>query len=477
MQPIVFALFALMAALAYVRPRAGLAFMWFAIWLYPVKGMYGTLPFDIRLSDLWVVYMACLALLHGDPSVRRSWPIRLAVFWFLAMLAGNLSGWALGGFGNVTPLLKEGLKVGYVPCTALAVSSFLSTERDIRNHIAWLTSAITAASALSLLMMVFPHTFDAFLIPKQRLIWQSDWITSVDMVERRAIGTMGKVALGQVTLVGVVLAASQATGKLSAHRRALYVLAGMTSYVALVCTVSRGCLTALAVSVSVVFFATRRRVGTLAVAVLALTTLALSVPLAERVRSGFSGEQGGFSAFQQGVQTRLDIVRYFADTASWTYFLFGEGTAGGLHYGGTTHNAYIGAVVYCGMPGVALLVAMIVRGWSMGTRLVRFAPDPLSQSLGWFLQVLVLAFAVYGLSAENFFTVVPMQLYFAALVMAHNRLAAPWWARGVIPARAGRRYVRLSAPDHDVHHGHPPWPGTPHPAEPVPATHRASTAV
>ncbi|MBM4094333.1 MAG: hypothetical protein FJ276_33740, partial [Planctomycetes bacterium] len=206
LKAIVISLFAVMAIVAWWRPRAGLAFLWFAIWLYPVKGMYGLLPLDIRLSDVWVLYMAVIALAMTGLAAWRNRAVRLAALWFLAILAGDVSGWFLGESVSPTPFLKDALKALYVPCTAFTFAAFVHDGRDLRRQMTWLAAAAAAAGILGILMVHFPLDLDAFLIPKEKLAWQPEVIANAELVYRRAKGALGTPGLAQIVMTGLLVA-------------------------------------------------------------------------------------------------------------------------------------------------------------------------------------------------------------------------------------------------------------------------------
>jgi len=418
----VIALFAVMAYIAYERPLAGIAFMWVAIWLYPVKGMYGTLWLDIRLSDLWVVYVTFLAMLKGRTSWSRTLVVRLSLFWFLAILAGDLSGWWLRGGGNMRPYLKDAFKALYVPCSTLAVGAFLRSERDVRNLLGWLTAAIMAAGLLGILMVHYPARFETFTIPKEKLAWRPEIVAAADLLRRRARGTMGSPSLAQVSLVGILLSVCMATVRIRRNARIFYACSGLFCLVSLVYTVSRGCITALLCTLLWAFLVFRRRERVLALTAVGICLIVFNVALLQRLVIRFSGEEGGLTAFMQGLQARLTIARGFLRYPQPAYLFLGVGRIG--HKMGTTHNAYIGSFVYSGSPGIVLLGVLMVYAWRQATRLLRLVADPLSRALGHFLQMTVLSFGVYAFGAENFQSNIPMQLYFAGLAIVSDRLHA-----------------------------------------------------
>ena len=88
----------------------------------------------------------------------------------------------------------------------------------------------------------------------------------------------------------------------------------------------------------------------------------------------------------------------------------------------TAHNSYLGAFVYGGMFGVAVMAAIIVRVWKLGKRL-REAADAFSQGLGVYLAMFLIGMMLFGMVAELFQQTTGMQLVFAGMVLAERRLA------------------------------------------------------
>jgi len=224
--------------------------------------------------------------------------------------------------------------------------------------------------------------------------------------------------------------------RFSVFVKTVHILLAWVCYVALIYTVSRGAITAVAVALLWSIAAVRGRGHVLAFAATGVTLVFAFTPLLERLALRFSGEEGGVSEYMLGLGIRWEEVRPFVTRFHPSYLLFGRGMPGSAS---TTHNAYIGAFVYGGMLGVAVLIASIVVGWRAGWRLVG-GWDPLTRATGAFLCTLVVAYTVYGFSAENFQATVPMQVYFAAVVIAINRgrqVPSPVAARAVAE-RAGR---------------------------------------
>jgi hypothetical protein len=415
MKEIVIVFFAVMAVASFIAPRLGLAFLWFTIWLYPVRAMYGTLPFDARLSDLWVVYMALLGVLQGRLDRRHHRLLLLACLWSAAILAGDVSGYLLRGAIDAGPLLKDAVKAAYVPLTVFALLSFLRTEQDVRSHLLGFSAAAAAAGALGVLMVHFPTELDLFSIPKDGLPWQASVIEAIPLVTRRARGAVGESILAQVSLAGLLLGLCVAVERLPFRLRAAHVFFALVCSVALIYTGSRGCLTALVCALLWASVGLRNRLGFLVAALAGLGLVLWIGALEDRVLLRFSGAAGGLSEFQDGLQIRFDVARYFTQRVHPSYFLLGVGMP---YCEATTHNAYLGAFVYSGALGVAALVACVVTGWRLGGALLAAPPEPLTRALGSVVRMLVVGFAVYALSAENFQTTLPMQVFFGVLALA-----------------------------------------------------------
>lgn len=420
-------LWGLAAILALVRPRAGAALIWVIPWLYPNDLLYGTLPLDIRFDDLFVVFVFLVCLV--SPQARRTFTplVGLALLWAVSVTIGEAVGLLLtSGFGWEAVVKNTG-KALYVPMTAYVVASLLHREEHLERHLRWLGLAGALAGLLGIAMVYLPVEFRAFLIPKYRwdlsrtafeLIMESEYELAL-----RAQGAVGTIALAEIAMAVGLLMLNLMIYHPHRTMRIWCGFLGGVSGVTLIYTNTRSAIGGVLVAVlwGVVF--TRKRAALLLISGLGAVALVLQGGLLQRLLLRISGEAGPYgSTLWESAQVRLAIFEKFIDNFSVLYLVFGTGRVGSfIEVQASVHNAYIGALVYCGLIGAIVLAVVVLKGLSLGLR-ARRAPDGLSQALGTSLVMLVIAMLVQGMAAENFQQPLPMRIYFALMIFAQLRM-------------------------------------------------------
>jgi hypothetical protein len=403
-----------LALIAVVRPRFGAILIWFMTWSYPNTLLFGTLPLNARLDDLWVVFMFVVCLISPQSRKTTGLVVWLALAWWLSVLI-------------------------YIPMTAYILSSLLHKPEHLESHLRWMCIAAAVAGAIAIGSVYFPYQFEAFLPP----ITLSG-MTGVEQVEavanteaRRAGGSLGIVPLGMLMMNISLLSLAMVVYRVRPAARTFYATICGACLVTLAYTISRGAIVGLIGAVCWALVFARRRAAFVLVAIGASVVLLLQGGLVERVLARFSGGATPYATtFEEGLAGRLDVLRIFIENLSPAFFLTGIGMpSASSHLHATAHSAYLGALVYSGIPGLVVLVLAIHRGVVLGRRAVRVPADRTSQALGTYMLMLVVGMMVVGLSAESFQLVWPAQLYFAALVFAERGLAQ-------VPAAPLTRLVR-----------------------------------
>ena len=280
-------------------------------------------------------------------------------------------------------------------------------------------------------MIYLPGPLSVFLIPRNLNGMSAlEIVEHTSKVHRRAEGAIGTPALAQVTMCVGLLALCMGLQPFRRRERIFYGSACILCFVAMAFTASRGASIAFGSALLYNLAFNKRR--TMLLAYLGLGTivafLASSI-LIDRIMIRVSTAPGDFSKFWEGWDVRSSIVHSFLSNFDPLFLISGMGMVATHRLGlGTTHNTYVGAFVYGGTPGILLLLLLIITAWRLGTRLLRNAPDPLSQALGTSMHTLVLAACIYGFVAENFQSVIPMQLLFAVMVLAEKRYIQVAWA-------------------------------------------------
>ena len=418
----------LAAAVALVRPKWGVALIWPAIWLYPNTALYGTLPLNVRFDDLWIVFIFVLAVFYARGKSAAGGLLWLAVAWSLCMIVGNLAGLFVTGGIEWQQVIKSSLKTLYVPMITYILAVFLNDERDVLNHMKAIVLAAVAAGALGIAMVYFPRPFAAFLIPGVKVvgfqvITAQEMATAGELISRRAQGAVGTFGLAAIMMTVSLMALSMTIYHPGRRLRLFFALMMPLCLVALAYTVMRGAIGGLLAAILWAILFTRRRGVLLAVSVVGILFLLVEGGLLERVLLRVTGEAGARETpLIASLLYRFKIWETFVENFSPVYLLTGMGMSSVLRVAkATAHNTYLGAFVYGGLLGVALLVATIARAWGLGRRL-RACLDPLSEGLGVFMFMVLVSFMVYGITNELFQQIGTMQLFFAAMVFAQKRL-------------------------------------------------------
>lgn len=414
---------AVAAVIALLRPQIGAPLIWFAIWLYPNTLLYGLLPLNIRLDDLWVVFMTIICLV--SPFSRRqlgtlTW---LAIAWACSIIIGDITGFMVLGGAAWEPIIKAAGKSLYIPMTAFVLSSLLYQEKYLRDHIRWLTVAGVAAAVLGIITVYSPEWAGPFLIRRVQGRTAEEIMAAQDAIARRARGALGSPALAAVTLNGTLLATCMGIYHRGQWARVLFALAAVCCAIGLAYTVTRGTIAALVVALVWAVVFTRRRVTFLAIMSIAAGGLVIQGDILLRILMRITDMRSGMHAWEYGWASRTAIWDMFAQNPSIIALISGHGmVATSIVYRATVHNAYLGAIFYSGILGVLVMITILVVGVRLGRRASRVKDDWLCEALGTYLLMLLVAMAVNGMVAENFQQAIPMQCLFAAMVFVKHRL-------------------------------------------------------
>lgn len=423
----------LAATVSLVRPRIGAALIWPAIWLYPNSALYGTLPLNVRFDDLWVVFMFLLAVSYarGRGGGVLFW---LAIVWAFSLILGNLAGLfvakgLVAGGLEWQQIVKSGLKTLIAPMTVYVLTVFLQEERHVLGHLKAMGLAAAAAGILGIAMVHFPAVLSMFFIPGIRVIG-FQVVGTLEMVEagvlvaRRAQGAVGTVGLAIILMNAALLALCMAIYYVRHRDRLLFACIGGVCLIGLGYTATRGAIGGLMGAILWGILFTRRRWALVAISLAGAAFLLAQAGLLERIMLRVTGPAGAHETpLLEGLAARFAIWKTFVENFSPIYLLTGMGMATVMRVAkGTAHNSYLGAFVYSGIVGVAVMTATVVRAWTLGRRL-RTAADSLSQGLGVYLTMFLVGLLVYGIVAEVFQQNLSMQLLFAGMVLAEKRLA------------------------------------------------------
>src|SRR5690554_4203922 len=124
MKFVVIAFFLFMAYKTIRKPLVGVVFVWFAIWLYPNSLMYGMLPFNLRLDDLFLVFtfLVCFIRRSKNQNLFTSKVFILSFSWWIIHIISNVNGLLyLDVSSHSSEVFKFIIKAAYVPISVAIV--------------------------------------------------------------------------------------------------------------------------------------------------------------------------------------------------------------------------------------------------------------------------------------------------------------------------------------------------------------------
>lgn len=423
---LVVCVFAVMAVVTAIRPRAGANLLWFAVWLYPTTLMYGLLPLDIRLDDLFIVYTFIICLAWYPRRARKPFhgaATTLAAAWFLVQLIGNLSGMYLLREQYYIDVVKSVAKCSYIPMTVFIFSSLVRTRADVQRTMRWLCVAGVATAMLGIASVYFPSKFWAFRIPGSVQGYTvGEYVEAGSVPFRRAAGSLGIMSTTAVLLNISLLALSNSIFKERGKGwQPFYVLCFGLSALGLIYTQTRGAFLAFAAALLWGIFRSRRRLAFAVVFLVGACVLLYEPALLHTIVARFTGETG--SSFAQGESIRVGIWETLLTDFQPIFLLTGVGMdTSHIVFGTTAHNSYLGAFVYTGIFGVCVLIAIIAASWKLATKLLRRARDNQALLLGTYMRMLLIATLILGMTLECFWNTRCMQLFFVAMLLAERIL-------------------------------------------------------
>ena len=398
-------------------------FMWFAIWLYPNSLMYGSLPLNIRLDDMFLSYACLVCLWRSRGCISSGVTIKLALAWFIIQLVGNLAGAFLSD-SNIYGIVKFMSKSAYVPMTVIIISYALRDKENIQYIVKWICIAGVAASLLGVATVYKPQQFSIFIIPQIGLSTGSyvDALEDVSELSRRAVGSIGIVGTALILLNISLLALSILVfGKKGTTEKWLFGVCFAFCTLGLIYTQTRGAMIAFAAAFLWGLVCSKRR-GTFGI-LLALGTLVIALQggLIQIIVARFIGETG--STLGGGANVRMGIWEMFIHNFQPIHIPTGVGMYAAYNiYKATAHNTYLGSFIYGGMLGFALLIVVIYKTWNLSGRLLKHHGDLTAIRFGTYLRMLIISMLVVGCSSENFQDTLCMQLFFTGMLIAERYL-------------------------------------------------------
>lgn len=191
----------------------------------------------------------------------------------------------------------------------------------------------------------------------------------------------------------------------------------------LIFTQTRGAIGAFAIVFVWALVFSKKRKALWIIAALGFVVLLFQTELWLRVLMRFTGGGEGHITFLEGLRTRFAVWDIIIHNWSPLFFITGMGmTTVRYLFQATAHNTYIGAFVYCGIPGLITLFLCVRYPFKLCASLnKKFKTNHLSRALSMALKMLIVAFLISGMVLENFQQFRWMQFLFMIIVLAEKQ--------------------------------------------------------
>lgn len=409
------------------RPIVGVAFLWFAIWLYPNSLMYGTLPGNIRLDDLFVffTFLVALAKSRVNTSIFSSNVFNLSLIWWFIHLLANINGSLYLGSGfSFAETFKFLLKAAYVPITAAIIFHLVNSKEDIKYCLKWILVAGTCTAIIGIGTVIYPEYFKIFLIPDLELGDAGLLEKIQDKLElaRRASGSLGIVSTSIIcTFTSSLALYSFVSEKELLFKKRTILIILVISLLGLFFTQSRGPILALCIAATYLLLRSKNKItGILAIGAILIAVFTIK-PIGDLVMERFSGNSG--SDLSSGLDVRSDIWELLINKIDKGLLINGIGMVPLKNlFNATAHNTYLGALIYGGIWGVMWFIAIIIKTFKSSRNLLKMKSDVLGTFLGGYLIILLIFMLIIGISIENFQQTISMQIYMTMLLLGEKIL-------------------------------------------------------
>ncbi|MEE8170938.1 MAG: hypothetical protein V3T70_10355 [Phycisphaerae bacterium] len=414
----------LIALLVFASPRAGFLLFWFVTWLYPTGLLHGILPLNIRLDDLFIIWLtvACIRIMPPDVVTSRSF--RIASLWFLSIVLGNMVGYLTAPPYVFQAVVRSVGKAAYVPMLVLVVNTLIRTDRDARRMLRAMLWAGSGAILIGLIQVYAPYVvvwWEVRAVVIGKLSVSEAALQGGDEESRRAMGSLG----GLLAIVGLsfaLIGMRQAIHQTSNMAKLAYSVVGLWGVVGLGYTITRGAIAGFAAAMMFGLAFLGRRPATLAVILLGGVVITTQTDLAQRTLSRITGSRlTGRGNVLDGAAVRSRLWILYLEEWSPHYFLFGRGFIPEMvrHNGAAVHSSYVVALAYTGMFGVIIFAALIMVIINITWKLMQLEYDPFFIAVNEAVILLTIALLVNGISAELWQS--PRTILFPLLAMLDTR--------------------------------------------------------
>lgn len=160
---LVVAIYLMACLFALVYPQKALGLFWVLILCYPTWLLYGKLPLNIGLDDIFLVCLFVGSLVKG--KVSEKWPFMAALFFCILAVFGDLSSIGLGSNIDISYALKRWLKNAGLICLVFSVSATIHNERDIKRALYAMLAGMVLGGVLLIYYAINKSAYNPFQIP------------------------------------------------------------------------------------------------------------------------------------------------------------------------------------------------------------------------------------------------------------------------------------------------------------------------
>lgn len=409
------------------KPLVGVVFVWFAIWLYPNSLMYGMLPFNLRLDDLFLVFtfLVCFIRRSKNQNLFTSKVFILSFSWWIIHIISNVNGLLyLDVSSHSSEVFKFIIKAAYVPISVAIVYYRVNTIDDMKFLLKGIMVAGIFTAAIGIGTVIFPEYFSVFLIPDLELGASGllDKIESKTEILRRASGSLGIVSTSIVCAFITILSFLSLISKEKHFFKTNFSFAIFILVLfGLFFTQSRGPIIATSVVIGFILVMSKRKKMAFFVISIIGVILVFSNSIANVILQRFSGESG--SSLGSGAGVRSSIWIYLLENLDPILLINGVGMIPLMSlYNATAHNTYLGSLIYGGIWGVLWFVILILFTFKLSRNLVKSKFYEFSAFMGEFVKYAILLMLMIGISVENFQQTISMQLFLVILLIGEKML-------------------------------------------------------
>ncbi|MBW8000409.1 MAG: O-antigen ligase family protein [Planctomycetes bacterium] len=349
---VVIGIYLISALLALSSPKFAILLFWPLLYCYPHWLLFGKLPMNIGLDDVFIVCLFVGSLIKGGNKIQVKWPLIMAFLFWVIFVLGDVSS-VVTGHLKMALAWQQWLKSLGTIFFVYSLCVTMTTPKQIQRAIySFLFGAILGSISI-IYYTLFPYTYNPFQIPY--------WVLGQDAHLRQTIGAFGDTALaagvlGFAILIGYFYIR---LAKDRLKRPVILIVTGILVFALVLSTARKGWLFVMIPVVFSTLFSKQRTLG-----ILLLGGITLIVAAAYTYFSVFS-ERVAWMVWQAGgdvqdvTSGRFVIWMEHLSHPKISWLFCGEGFAiwEGLH----VHNNFLGILMGMGLAGVVLWTVNYVK--------------------------------------------------------------------------------------------------------------------